>query len=198
MPTFARRDRKVRHLAVADYLRSTFADDGEEVMDVVARHYLDALQAVPSDADVDQIQLLADCRLGPRCRGCRTGWRSWPRGCPFWKRGGATRTRWQRRCCCPVWEQAAEAWIADTSRREGLNAAERARALHERLGDQRSAARARTLAGKGLRLEGRHCEAREHLQVALALLRPEPATDTVNALLRAGLPGGLRRWERSG
>ncbi len=47
--TLSRRDRKVRHLAVAEYLRSTFADDGEEVMDVVARHYLDALDAVPSD-----------------------------------------------------------------------------------------------------------------------------------------------------
>ena len=44
--TLSRRDRKARHLAVATHLRATFAGDGEEVIDVVARHYLDALSAV--------------------------------------------------------------------------------------------------------------------------------------------------------
>ena len=54
--------------------------------------------------------------------------------------------------------------------------------IHERLGDQRSAARARTLIGKGLRMEGRYREARDHLEAAVALLRPEPGKDTVSAL----------------
>ena len=47
--TLSRRDRKARHLAVAAHLRATFPRDGEEVIDVVARHYVDALEAVPDD-----------------------------------------------------------------------------------------------------------------------------------------------------
>jgi predicted ATPase len=45
--TLTRRDRKARHLAVAAYLRAAFPGDGEEVAEVIARHYLDALTAVP-------------------------------------------------------------------------------------------------------------------------------------------------------
>ena len=41
--TLSRRDRKARHLKVAAHLRAAFPGDGEEVTDVIARHYLDAL-----------------------------------------------------------------------------------------------------------------------------------------------------------
>ena len=54
--TLSRRDRKARHLAVAAHLRAAFAGDGEEVADVIARHYLDALDAVPDDGDAGQIR----------------------------------------------------------------------------------------------------------------------------------------------
>jgi predicted ATPase len=54
--TLSRRDRKARHLAVAAHLRAAFPGDGEEVTDVIARHYLDALDAVPSDPDTGQIR----------------------------------------------------------------------------------------------------------------------------------------------
>ena len=53
--TVSRRDRKTRHLAVAEHLRAAFAGDGEEVTDVIARHYLDAMEAVPDDPDAGQI-----------------------------------------------------------------------------------------------------------------------------------------------
>ena len=45
--TLSRRDRKTRHLAVAAHLRAAFPGDGEEVADVIARHYLDALARRP-------------------------------------------------------------------------------------------------------------------------------------------------------
>ena len=54
--TLSRRDRKTRHLAVAAHLRAAFAGDGEEVADVIARHYLDALNTVPNDPDTAQIR----------------------------------------------------------------------------------------------------------------------------------------------
>src|SRR6202008_406254 len=50
----SRRDRKARHLKVAAHLRTAFAGDGEEVADVIARHYLDALAAVPDDSDAGE------------------------------------------------------------------------------------------------------------------------------------------------
>src|SRR5262249_15612832 len=52
--TLSRRDRKARHLAVAAHLRSVF--DGNEIMEVIARHYRDALDAVDDDADNDEIR----------------------------------------------------------------------------------------------------------------------------------------------
>ncbi len=51
--SLSRRDRKTRHLKVAAHLRAVFAGVGEEV---VARHYLDALNAVPGDPDTAQIR----------------------------------------------------------------------------------------------------------------------------------------------
>src|SRR5579862_6547126 len=49
--TLSRRERKERHSTVASYLRATFANDGEEIAEVIARHYLDALAAAPDDDD---------------------------------------------------------------------------------------------------------------------------------------------------
>ena len=54
--TLSRRDRKTRHLAVAAHLRTAFPGDGEEVTDVIARHYLDALNAIPEDPDTAEIR----------------------------------------------------------------------------------------------------------------------------------------------
>ncbi|MFZ0191535.1 MAG: AAA family ATPase, partial [Streptosporangiaceae bacterium] len=54
--TLSRRDRKASHLAVAAHLRQAFPGDGEEVAEVIARHYLDALDAVPDDSDAGQIR----------------------------------------------------------------------------------------------------------------------------------------------
>src|SRR5215471_10854654 len=72
--TLSRRDRKVRHLAVAAHLRAAFPGDGEEVADVIARHYLDALNAVPEDTDADEIREQAVTMLIRAAeRGERTG-----------------------------------------------------------------------------------------------------------------------------
>src|SRR5262249_5269808 len=54
--TLSRRDRKARHLTVAAYLRGAFPQDGEEVAEVIARHYLDAMAAVPDDGDAAEIR----------------------------------------------------------------------------------------------------------------------------------------------
>jgi class 3 adenylate cyclase len=72
--TLSRRDRKARHLKVAAHLQAAFPADGEEVADVVARHYLDALNSVPDDADISQIRGKAIAMLNRAAeRAERTG-----------------------------------------------------------------------------------------------------------------------------
>ena len=72
--TLSRRDRKARHLKVASHLRAAFAGDGEEVAEVIARHYLDALDAVPDDGDAGQIRGQAIAALTRAAdRASRTG-----------------------------------------------------------------------------------------------------------------------------
>ena len=51
--TISRRDRKTRHLAAAAFLRSLVDED--EIVEVVASHYLDAYRAAPDDEDAGTI-----------------------------------------------------------------------------------------------------------------------------------------------
>jgi class 3 adenylate cyclase/tetratricopeptide (TPR) repeat protein len=52
----SKRERKARHLAVAAHLRATFDNDGEDIAEVVAAHYRDALLAAETDSDADEIR----------------------------------------------------------------------------------------------------------------------------------------------
>jgi class 3 adenylate cyclase/tetratricopeptide (TPR) repeat protein len=55
LETLSRRDRKARHLAAAEYLRSTWGD-ATDIAEVLASHYLDAVEADPDAADADAIR----------------------------------------------------------------------------------------------------------------------------------------------
>ena len=64
-----RQERKPRHLAAAEHLRRVFADDGEDVAEVIASHYLQAYQAAADDPDADVLReqtLTALRRAGQR------------------------------------------------------------------------------------------------------------------------------------
>jgi len=56
--TIARRDRREKHLAAAEYLASTTAED-DEIVEVVAAHYLDAVEAAPDAPDAGGIRAKA-------------------------------------------------------------------------------------------------------------------------------------------
>jgi len=71
--TLSRRDRKTRHLAVAAHLRQAFPGEGEEVTDVIARHYLDALHAIADDQDTADIRGQAALDEEPRHDGLQIG-----------------------------------------------------------------------------------------------------------------------------
>lgn len=56
--TLSKRERRSRHLAAAEHLRSAFPEE-EEVVEVVASHYLDAYQAAPDAKDAEEIRAKA-------------------------------------------------------------------------------------------------------------------------------------------
>ncbi|MGH2871119.1 MAG: ATP-binding protein, partial [Solirubrobacteraceae bacterium] len=58
--TLARRDRKARHLAIAEHLRASWGDS-PELAEVLASHYLAAVDADPDAADAAEIRAAA-CR----------------------------------------------------------------------------------------------------------------------------------------
>jgi class 3 adenylate cyclase/tetratricopeptide (TPR) repeat protein len=179
--TLSRRDRKARHLAVAAHLRASFADDGEEAADVIARHYLDALAAVPDDPDAD------DIRGQAITMALRAAERAVRAGAPATAAANyATAAELAELAGVPeaagYWERAATADLFAADFGATIRHAERARRLYQAAGDSRSSARAQAVAGGAHRRAGRHTVAREQLTDALAVLRADPDRDTVVAL----------------
>jgi class 3 adenylate cyclase/tetratricopeptide (TPR) repeat protein len=60
--TLSKRERRARHLAAAAYLESAFPDE-EEIVEVLASHYLDAYNAAPEAEDADEIRTKAREKL---------------------------------------------------------------------------------------------------------------------------------------
>ena len=183
--TLSRRDRKARHLTVATHLRAAFAGDGEEVAEVIARHYLDALDAVPDDVDAGQIRGQAIAALIRAAdRAVRTGApaqaaASYATAARLTQAGTADG---QQTAAAVLWERAAEAALTNAGWAAAVEQAGQAGELYRQCGETRSAARAQVIAGQALRQWGRHAQAREQLTAAVAVLREDPDTDTVRAL----------------
>jgi class 3 adenylate cyclase/predicted ATPase len=196
--TLSRRDRKTRHLKVAAHLRTAFPGDGEEVADVIARHYLDALNAIPDDPDTGQVRGQA---IGALIRAAERGERT---GAPA---RAATSYATAAELSSPdtqdglpeswkispdtqdghpdtglLWERAAQSALTDASWAVAVEHADRARGYYLQRGWARAAARAQAIAGRARRSWGRFAEARDQLTAAVEVLRADPDTDAVNAL----------------
>jgi class 3 adenylate cyclase/tetratricopeptide (TPR) repeat protein len=204
--TLSRRDRKTRHLAVAAHLRAAFAEDGEEVTDVIARHYLDALNAIPEDPDTAEIRgqaIAALIRAAERAE--RTGapalaCTSYATAAELTAAGGAGAWEADGPFAGELWERAARDAVTNGSYGLAVEQAGRARDCHLERGGTRAAARAQAIAGEALQLGGHLAEARDQLAAAVDVLRADPDTDTVHALdelavteVFAGSPDADRR-----
>jgi tetratricopeptide (TPR) repeat protein len=166
---------------VAAHLRIAFADDGEELADVIGQHYRDALDAVPDDSDVEAIRRDAVAMM------VRAAERAQRTGAP---RAAADAYADAARLVVDV--QAAEA--ADLLRCAATAAitagdfadvvafAEQAQTLFVEAGDRQGAATAQVLVARALGSLGRGREARMQLDAALTVLRPLRNADTVYAL----------------
>ena len=183
--TLSRRDRKARHLKVAAHLRAAFPGDGEEVSDVIARHYLDALEALPADPDAGQIRGQAIAALIRAAeRAGRTGA---PAAAAASYATAAKLTRadtagGQQTAAAALWEHAARAAATNADYPAAVEQAGHAGDLYRQGGDTRSAARAQAIAGQALRQWGRHAQSRDQLSAAAEVLRADPDADTVRAL----------------
>jgi class 3 adenylate cyclase/tetratricopeptide (TPR) repeat protein len=54
--TISKRERKEKHLAAAQHLASVWGAEEDEIVEVVAAHYLDAYRAAPEDPDAGEIR----------------------------------------------------------------------------------------------------------------------------------------------
>ena len=54
--TISRRERKAKHLAAAQFLASAWSAEEDEIVEVVAAHYLDAYHAAPDDPDAVELR----------------------------------------------------------------------------------------------------------------------------------------------
>ncbi len=182
--TLSKRDRKTRHLAVASHLRRLFANDGEEIADVIARHYLDALSAAPEDADAEENTAEARSFL------VRAGERA--------ERSGAldrAQASYAEAADIAVSAQAASLYERASAANQSygdfegaVSQADSARARYLEVGDRRGAARVQSLKGLALQRSGRFDAARAEQRAALEVLRPDPDRDTIESLRRlAGL-----------
>ena len=188
--TLSRRDRKARHLTVAAHLRAAFPGDGEEVTDVIGRHYLDALNAIPDDPAADEIRGQAIItliraaeraeRTGAPARAA-TSYATAAGLTPPGNREGEDAAD-GRLSAGVLWERAAQAALTSGDWAAAVDHSGRARDYHLDRSQARAAARAQATAGRALRLWGHHGEAREQLIAAVQVLRTQPDTDTVRAL----------------
>ena len=188
--TMTRRDRKARHLAVATHLRAAFPADGDEVAEVIARHYLDALAAIPDAPDVEDLRAQAVAMLVRSAeRAVRAG-ASRPAASSYATAAEQTELAPQPSDgngeigAAPLWERAARAALDAFDVERALAYGERANRLYTGHGQVRAAARSQAISGEVLMRAGRHGEARERLTAALTVLRPDPDADTVTALER--------------
>jgi class 3 adenylate cyclase/tetratricopeptide (TPR) repeat protein len=186
--TLSRRDRKTRHLTVAAHLRQAFPGDGEEVADVIARHYLDALNALPDDPDAAGIRsqaIAALIRAGERAE--RTG--ASARGAASYAAAAELVVDQPsgEPAAGTLWERAAVAATMNADYARAVDYAARSRADHLQRGHDRAAAAAQAIAGRALRRWGRLTEAREQLAAAMEVLGAEADTDTVHALDELGV-----------
>jgi class 3 adenylate cyclase/tetratricopeptide (TPR) repeat protein len=176
--TLSKRDRKVRHLAVARHLRGAFANDGEEIADAIARHYLDALAAEPEDPDAPAIR--ADA-LDFLVRAAERAQQSGALGRAAEGYAAAAAIAPDARAA-GLFERASKASSDHGDALRAIAHADAASQHHLGLGDLRGAARSRTLKSVALSESGRFDASLEEVTAALAVLRDSPDEDTVKAL----------------
>ena len=174
----AMRDRRDRHLAAAAYLERTLADD-DEIVEMLASHYIDAYTAAPDADGAEAVRRRASELL------VRAGERAESLGAP------TEAQRYYTQAAGLSETPLAEAGLLDRAARMALRAAaqdtaaelaERAHALYEAAGEHGSAARVLVVRSRIDQMQGRLAEALERMQQAHDVLRNEPPDESFATL----------------
>ncbi len=165
--TLSKRERKSRHLAAAHYLSQAFANEGEDVAEVLAAHYLQAYRSAADDSDAAELRTEAIAALR---RGAQ---RAAAVGAP------QTAERAYRTAIdlaageeerIDLVEAAGEMALVDGRYDDSLKLFEDAAARLRDLGRERDASRLAWKIGHALRRVGRAAEAIDVMRHGLAVL----------------------------
>jgi len=186
--TLSKRERRSRHLAAAEYLRRAFAADEDEVVEVIASHYLAAHEAVPDAKDAAEVATKAQAmlvRAGQRAKSLAAA---------------AEARRYFEQAAELTEDSSARATLLDSAGEMAMRAGdpdsarrlfEESIELHEDQGDTHAAARVLSRLGRVDAAAGRLDEALARAERAFAVIsEDEPDEDL--ALLAARL--ALRYW----
>ena len=185
--TLSKRERKSRHLAVAQYLSHAFANEGEDVAEVLAAHYLEAYRSAADDSDAAQLRSEAIAALR---RGAQ---RAAAVGAP------QTAERAYRTAIdlaageeerIDLLEAAGEMALLDGRYEDSLGLFEDAAGRLRELGRGRDAARLGSKIGQALRRVGRATDAVDRMRRDLDVLSDDlrdPETAQINVELGVAL-----------
>jgi class 3 adenylate cyclase/tetratricopeptide (TPR) repeat protein len=195
--TLSKRERKSRHLAAAHYLSHAFANEGEDVAEVLAAHYLQAYRAAADDSDATQLrtEAIAALRRGAQRAAAvgapQTAERAYRTAIDL------AATEEER---VDLLKAAGEMALVDGGYEASLELFEDAAARLQRLDRARDAARLGSRIGQALRRVGRAGEAIDRMRRDLEVLSGDsrdPDTAQINvelgvALLSSGLVSDAR------
>jgi class 3 adenylate cyclase/tetratricopeptide (TPR) repeat protein len=186
--TLSRRERRSRHIAAATYLSSAFGGDQDEVIEVIASHYLDAYNALPEAEDAAEIKRRAVevlTRAGERAASLAAAAearRYFEQACEL----GDDRSQ-RAALLLRAGEMAGRAAEPDAARA----LLEESIALYEAEGDTHSVARAVGMLGFVRGFTGHRDEAVEEMERAYEVISQDPPGEEL-ALLAARL--AMNHW----
>jgi class 3 adenylate cyclase/tetratricopeptide (TPR) repeat protein len=186
--TLSKRDRRGRHLAAASYLTVVFARDQDEVVEVIASHYLDAYEALPEADDAAEIKQKALEMLA------RAGERAASLGAAdearrYFEQAGELAAEPLERAALLSRAGDMAGHAADPEAARAL--LEEAIALYESKGDAHAAARVSGALGFALWFAGDRDEALARMERAFDVISSDPPDEDL-ALLAARL--SISHW----
>jgi len=181
--TLSKRERKTRHLAAAAHLQTVFADE-DEVAEILASHYLAAVEAAPQADDAEAIRAQAGGMLA------RAGERAGSLGAPD------EGQRYYEQAAAIADQPLAEATLLEQAGRlaaranrpvEARERLERAITLYSEAGEKRAAAGVSAALADADLVEGRLEEAAARLEQAVTQLElGQPSRELAAALAELG------------
>jgi class 3 adenylate cyclase/tetratricopeptide (TPR) repeat protein len=181
--TLSRRERRLRHLAAAAHLEAMAADD-DELVEVLAAHYLDAYEAAPDDEDAGRVRDQAHALL------VRAGERAESLGAPgeaqryYAQAAGLTDDHLAR---AALFDRAGQ--MATRAGRSDLSTElfEQAIRIYDAAGDTHAAARVTSRLAFGLERAGRHEHAIQRMEAAFEVIgEDQPDADLAFLTSRLG------------